>query len=279
MFALRDGPPRRIAMCGGEYRLVRVFKHDFWAATCLYELEDELEGEPSGTAPSPTPRIVVKFARREGFFGLPLDLCGQWLIAREETIYNLLAGIDGVPDLLGRVGPNGLAIEYIEGRPLDHLSEIPPALFDRLGEVFAQIHARGVAYCDANKRSNILVTDDGRPFVIDYQIAIARRDNWPWPLRGIVAAVVAYLAERDIYHLHKHKRRLTPERLRPEEEALSRSLSGLHRLHRKLTKPYRALRRRFLQYQYAKGALKSPTEDLEDHDQPEKRTWRKRDRP
>jgi hypothetical protein len=72
----------------------------------------------------------------------------------------------------------------------------------------------------------------------------------------------------------KHKRRLAPNELAPEEEALSRRRTGLHALHRKLTKPWRALRRRFLRRQHASGRLKSPTAELEDHHQPEKATWR-----
>jgi hypothetical protein len=262
----------------GRYRLVRVFKHDFWAATCLYELEDRLNPGPSGTAPSPIPRIVVKFARRQGFCGLPLKGCAEWLTAREEAIYKLLRGIDGVPSLLGRTASNALAIEYIDASPLDHLTEIPAGLFDRIAKILHDIHARGVAYCDANKRSNILVTDDGKPFLVDYQIAISRKDHWYSPLREIMAALVEYLAGRDMYHLYKHKRRLAADELRPEEEVLSRRRGRLHRVHRALTKPYRAIRRRFLQHQYAKGALKSPTAELEDHHQPEKQTWRKGDR-
>ena len=79
---------------------------------------------------------------------------------------------------------------------------------------------------------------------------------------------------KDLYHLYKHKRRLAPNELTPEEEILSRNRSGVHLLHRKLTKPYRALRRGFLKKQFAKGSLKSPTADLEDHHQPEKDSWR-----
>jgi hypothetical protein len=132
-----------------------------------------------------------------------------------------------------------------------------------------------VAYADANKRSNMLVAEDGRPFLVDYQIAIRRRDDLPWPLGWIVGTAVTYVARKDLYHLYKHKRRLSPDELRPFEDAVSRSRSGLHWLHRKLTKPYRSLRRMFLHKRYVKGALLSPTAGLEDHHQPEKDTWRK----
>jgi len=265
MFALRCPPPQRITVAGREYMLVRVFKHDFWAATCLYEASVAADYR----------RIVVKFGRSQAFWGLPLGCYARLLLAHERDIYTVLAGVEGVPRWAGEVGREGFAIEYVQADPLDHLERPPEGFFERLRDLFDAIHARGVAYCDANKRSNILVAADGRPYLVDFQIAVRRQDDWPWPLRPVVAAAVRYLAAKDLYHLYKHKRRLAPHELTSDEDALSRRRSGLHRLHRKLTKPYRGLRRWFLRRQYAKGALQSPTAELEDHHQPEKDSWRK----
>ena len=264
MFALRD-VSSTLSVAGDEYSLLRVFKHDFYAATCLYQ----------AVSPARFPRIVVKFGRRQMFCGLPLAWLGRWNRRHEEAIYRVLSGVEGVPRWLGRCRDGGYAIEYIDAKPLDHLEAPPPGFFDRLREIFDAIHARGVAYCDANKRSNILVDPSGRPFLVDFQLAIHRRDDLPWPLRAIVGACVRYLAGKDLYHLYKHKRRLAPQELTEQEEALSRHRSFLHRLHRKFTKPYRFLRRDFLRKRYEQGKLVSPTAKLEDHHQPEKATWRK----
>jgi len=273
MFALRRPPPAEVRIGRSTYRLLRVFKHDFWAATCLYARSGQ-----AGTQTAPA-RIVVKFGRAQPFCGLPLGWYASRLRAHEEDIYRALAGVEGVPRWIGRVGAGGCAIEYIDARPLDHLDRPPAGFFDRLAALIERIHARGVAYCDANKRSNILVAEDGRAFLIDYQIALRKRPDWPWPAGALLGRLVDYLAGKDLYHLYKHKRRLAPDELRPEEEALSRRRGGVHWLHRKLTKPYRAVRRRFLREQYRKGALQSPTAGLEDHYQPEKQTWRQDDPP
>jgi hypothetical protein len=267
MFALRSRPAESILIAGATYRLTKVFKHDFWAATCLYELT---AGQDSDTT-----KIVVKFGREQGFCGLPLAWTGSVLRAHEEANYRALAGVVGVPRWIGRLGQSGYAIDFIEGRPLDHPGPLPVGFFGTLRTVFDAVHARGIAYCDANKRSNILVGPAGRPFLVDYQISIRRLNNLPWPLRQAWNAVVAYFARKDIYHLYKHKRRMCPEQLTPEEDTLSRPAGLLHRLHRKLTKPYRALRRGFLSRQYRKGLLDSPTAELEHHPQPEKESWRK----
>ena len=275
MFALGGLPPAALELHGRRYRLARVFKHDFFAATCLYEAGGP--PCPQGAAPA---KIVVKFARTRRFCGLPMAWLGAMLSRHERVIYTALEGIEGVPRWLGPVGPSrrgeaGFAIEYIDAEPLDHVGSPPEGFFDRLRELFDRIHARGVAYCDANKRSNILVGPQGRPFLIDFQISLRRRDDWPAPLRAIARAAVNYVAAKDLYHLYKHKRRAGLEELTPEQQALSRRRGGLHWLHRKLTKPYRTLRRRLLSRQYEAGRLISPTAQIEDHRQPEKATWRK----
>ncbi len=267
MFALREAPDDLIEIAGSEYRLVRVFKHDFWAATCLYE----------ATGRADFPSVVVKIGRDHAFWGFPLKWYGKWLQAHERDIYKTLEGIHGVPRWIACVGDTGYAIEYIDALPLDHIDKPQPAVFDELARLFEQIHQRDVAYVDANKRSNILVTADGQPFLVDYQLSIRKRPDWPWPLRNVLAALVDRIAAKDIYHLYKHKRRMTDIKLTPEQDALSRRRSALHYLHRKLSKPYRAIRRKYLARQYAKGALRSPTADLEDHHQPEKETWRRTD--
>ena len=271
MFALPSAPPETMKVCGAEYRLTRVFKHDFWAATCLYTSIGESD-ESDGFE-----KIVVKFSRSQPFCGLPLTWIGEMLADHEESIYAQLGGIAAVPQWIARISPTCYAIEYISAVPLDHLEKIPADFFTLLREVFDTVHQRGVAYGDANKKSNILVTQDAKPILIDYQISLSQKDNWVFPLNRLHKKIVHYLMKKDLYHLYKHKRRLAPEELTTDEDNLSRKRSGVHLLHRKLTKPYRTLRRWFLKKQFEKGSLQSPTAALEDHHQPEKETWRKSD--
>ncbi len=264
LFALPTPPAAEIYVAGAAYRLLRVFKHDFFAATALYEATGAVE----------IPKIVVKTYRTQAICGLAMDWLGRFSREHEKAIYAALAGVSGVPRCLGCVGPTGLAIEYIEAVPLDHLDKPPAGYFDRMRQILDAVHTRGVAYVDANKLSNMLVADDGSAHLIDFQIAIRRRDDWLWPARVIAASIVRYLQGKDIYHLCKHKRRLAPAELTDEEEKFSRRRGLWHRLHRKITKPYRAVRRGFLRRQYRTGRLESPSAKLEDHHQPEKQTWR-----
>jgi len=266
LFALPGPPPQDIVIGGGRYRLLRVFKHDFFAATTQYQ----------AIGPAKPSRIVVKFYRTQPFCGLPMAWAGRLSRDHEMDIYAALAGLSGVPRLIGPVGQTGLAVEHVEAVPLDHLPVPPAGYFDRMRAVLDAVHQRGVAHVDANKRSNMLVGPGGEAYLVDFQIAIRRRDELPWPLRVVLARLVEYFQRKDLYHLYKQKRRLAPEELTEAEEALSRQRSGWHWLHRKLTKPYRAIRRRFLRRQYRTGRLVSPTARWEDQPQPEKDTWRQR---
>ena len=264
MFALPKPPPVRLEVGGRTYELRRVFKHDFLAATCLYVCDGA----------SDLPAVVAKFYRKQDFWGLPLEGLGRWLCDHEQAVYARLAGLEGVPRWAGRLDKWTYAIEYIDAAPLDHLDTAGPEFFDRLRALLDAVHARGVGYGDANKRSNILVDAGGRPFLVDYQLAIARRDELPWPWRNLLARAVVYAQAKDLYHLYKHKRRLCPDQMTPQELGLSRRRGVLHGLHGRLGKPYRALRRWILGDRFRKGMLISPTQSLEDHHQPEKATWR-----
>ena len=263
LFALPGPPPRQISVGPGRYRLLRVFKHDFFAATAQYQ----------AIAPARPERIVVKLYRTQRFCGLPMAWAGRLSRDHEMGIYAALAGVPGVPRLVGPVGRTGLAVEHIDAVPLDHLPSPPAGYFDRMRAVLDGVHRRGVAHVDANKRSNMLVGPGGEAYLVDYQIAIRRRDDLPWPLRGVLARLVKYFQGKDLYHLYKQKRRLAPQELTDAEDTLSRQRSGWHRLHRTLTKPYRAIRRRFLRRQYRSGRLVSPSAQWEDQHQPEKDTW------
>jgi len=269
LFALREPPPKEVLVGGQAYRLKKVFKHDFFAATALYGAVD--------SGPS-SDRLVVKFGRTQGFCGLPGAWVGRLLLRRERRFHKRADGVEGIQRWAGQLDSTSYALEYVEGQTLD-VCGLPPGregrFFDELRSILDSLHARGAAYCDLHKRSNIVVTPTGRPALIDFQICALDKPHAPWPWRRIVAAAVAYLQRMDLYHLYKHKRRLAPEHLRGEEQSLSRRRTPLLRLHRTLVTPLRRIRRAFLTHRHRAGRLVSPSEHLEDHNQPEKATWRK----
>jgi len=224
----REEPPARISLASGDYECVQVFKHDFFAATALY-------AGASGKA-------VFKMGRRVSLLGLPSAWIGRWLTQREGRMYQRMTGIEGVPAWLGFEGPSSLAHAYVEGAPLSRRAEVDDAFFPRLSRMIGEIHARGAAYVDLEKPENILLGDDGRPYLIDFQISVyfdpAGAGRW-WLPRKILKT----LQLSDRYHLLKHWRRLRPDQLTAEQMADSYKAPFWIAWHRRIFRPLTLLRR------------------------------------
>lgn len=225
-----DLPPH-VDVAGGRYGLERTFKHDFFAATGLY-------GGVAG-------RIVVKVYRTAPLLGLPMRWSGGLQADHECRMYRLFDGLPGIPRFIGRVGATGFAHEYIAGHPLTREERVNDDFFPRLAALLREVHHRGAAYVDLEKRENILVGDDGRPYLIDFQI------SWHVPLNrcgdGHAArAATRFLQAADRYHLLKHRRRLRPDQLTPAEWELANRLPFWIRWHRAVFRPVTEWRRRAL---------------------------------
>jgi serine/threonine protein kinase len=244
----RKGMPEKIEFGNNEYRLREVLKHDFFAATGLYELKRR----PSSVEAPPPAKIVLKLSRHHNILGLPMLWLGEFLCCHEISVLHRLRHLRGIPRLLSRYGRTGFIYEYIEGCPLNRNKDLPQDFFDKLLELLRQVHQRKIVYLDMNKRSNIIVGSDGESYLIDFQIAVHIGEHM---LFWRSAYLWDVLQKADIYHLFKHKRRLCPELLRPEETPLSYCTSGLIRLHRMAATPLRRLRRWSLVYLHAKDLI------------------------
>jgi len=230
--------PERIHLQGGEYVHLRTWKHDFFAATGLYE-------GPSG-------RVVLKLGRTAGLLGLPASWIGRVLCDRELDVYRAVDDLPGVPRCFGKWGKTGLVHAFVEGHPLQKREPVNDDFFPRLEQLIAELHRRGIAYVDLEKRENILVDSQGHPCLIDFQI------SWRWPsgarrtgLKRLVPDelgrfLLARLQEGDRYHLLKHRRRHRPDTLTPEQIAASYRLGFWHDLHRRVSRPLTLLRRSML---------------------------------
>src|SRR6185369_1004878 len=138
--------------------------------------------------------------------------------------------------VLARVGKNGFVHEYVTGRPLQKGKPVPDRFFMQLTGLLEELHRRDIAYVDTNKPENILLGDDGKPHLIDFQISWDLHelgDNFlnRWWLRR--------LCDSDIYHLLKHKKRFRPDQTTDDERTRIEQRGTLINLHRFLTRPYR----------------------------------------
>jgi hypothetical protein len=243
--------PRTLELADGVYEHRKTYKHDFFAATGLYD-------GPSGL-------VILKLGRCAPLFGFSTRWIGAFLADRECELYEAAQGIPGVPTCLGRWGPTGFVHAFVHGHPLQRKERVPDAFFNQLGELIRALHERDIAYVDLEKRENILVGDDGRPWLIDFQISWrGPRAHPPCQNRyrrglrtlsrlipdGLNHYILSKLQKADCYHLLKHRRRHRPDTLSAEEIEASYRAGGLIRMHRRLFRPLTLMRR---------GALKQLT--------------------
>jgi hypothetical protein len=235
-------PPKTLVVGDAAYALSGILKDDFFATTALYYLTNGYY------SPSLPQRVILKVNRAIPFYGLPLHWLGRLLTRHELGILRRLDGIGGIARVLARHNATGFIYEYIPGWTLDQDPGIPDHFFDQLRDLIDSVHSRNIVYVDTNKRGNIIVGDDGRPHLIDFQISLYLPGRMLAPLRRV-------FHHADIYHLCKHKLNLAPKTVTVAERNICRERSPLITLHRIITYPYRWLRRAFFRYLYTKDIL------------------------
>ncbi len=231
--------PDSVEAGGRRYVLKRAFKHDFFAATALYQADPPVH---SGDG-----QVILKIQRLAPFFFIPLRWVGRILSARERGALQRLAGVRGVPRLIGTWGSTGLIRDFVEGDTLADVKRVGDDFHPQLRELIDAIHARDMAYVDLEKPGNVLVGSDGRPHLFDFQISWYWPKRWGgdlWPVRSIRRR----LQNGDLYHLIKLQRRSRPDQLSEEELARSYHKPWFVRAHNFLTRPLTRLRRRILNW-------------------------------
>lgn len=223
--------PRTISCNRELWEHVETFKHDFFAATGVYRNGDRLG--------------VLKLSRVTDVFTVPTRWIGRFLANREAHMYEQLDGTPGIPRWIGRVGDTGILHEFVPGHPLGRDERVGDLFFVQLFELVALIHSRDMAYVDLNKRQNVLVGDDGRAYLIDFQISL-HIPPIGWKNIGLVRWLLRRFQHADRYHCLKHKRRVRPDLLTDAERGEVERLSPWIKLHRFVARPLTQLRRRTL---------------------------------
>lgn len=97
-------------------------------------------------------------------------LCIRW----EAAALNRLSGLRGVPALIDRLGPYTLKMSAVPGIPISKVKKgaLSEVYFQRLVDLFKQMHQRGVAHGDAHQR-NILIYEDF-PYLVDFSTAYVK---------------------------------------------------------------------------------------------------------
>jgi RIO-like serine/threonine protein kinase len=175
----------------------------------------------------------------------PSGFVARLLLARERRALAAVRGLDGLPHELpgaASAAPNReLVRSFVPGVPLSAAEALPRDWFVHLEVLVRALHARGVCHNDLHKEQNVLVRPDGRPALVDLQLA---------SVHDTATRSFRVRAAEDLRHVDKHRRRYerrgrprTPDE-RAAERAERPPRSRLAALWRAFGKPLYGLGKR-----------------------------------
>ncbi len=132
------------------------------------------------------------------------------LLAREGRALAATDGIAGIPEVL-HVDTDTLQRSWIAGEPMQKSRPTDIGYFHAAAKILRRLHRQGLVHNDLAKEPNWLVTENGQPSIVDFQLA------WYTSKRGCLFRL---LAREDLRHLLKHKRTYCPEHLTRRERAI-----------------------------------------------------------
>jgi hypothetical protein len=223
--------PQTLEIKGGTYTYEKILKEDFFSINVLYRAE-------SGG------RYVLKISDFRFILGFLLTPFAILMSSREYRIYSMVANLPLVPELGPRFGMRGYLHKFIEGKTLHELERegnrnLPDNFFDKLKVTIDEIHRRRIFYMDLNKQGNIILGDDGQPYLIDYQVCI----HFKYRNRLFDKLFDLFIKE-DIYHLYKHKKRFRPDLMTEEEKKLAERSEFGKLVNKYYGDPYRKIKRK-----------------------------------
>ena len=137
---------------------------------------------------------------------------GLWLIHKEWKIYSRLVGIKGIPKAVERIDRFAFAMEFVPGRPIERGEALPPSFFSDLERLLREVHSRGVVHLDLRHKGNILLSEKGEPFLIDFNSSFSFKEKGF--LRRFLFPILRWV---DYGGLLKLKERVSPSLMTHEE--------------------------------------------------------------
>lgn len=206
-----DLPASQKPFTRAEFELGRgqILSQGRWANAVLYLLRKNGE------------LWVVKDFRPRNF--LVRETIGSMLTSRELRGLARLSGIRGVPADAFRLDRHALAYRYVHGASIwrPGAEKLPTEYYSELERLLKQVHSRGIVHLDVRNARNILVDEEGRPLLLDFQSHLGTR--WlPRRLRAL-------LEQFDLSGVYKHWAGSHPDTL---GEARTEVLNRMNRWRR-----------------------------------------------
>ena len=167
--------------------------------------------------------LIVKDVRGKSF--LSRWTLGLWLIRKEWMIYSRLAGVNGIPLPIERIDRFAFAIEFIPGTPIQRGDILSDSFFRDLRQILKEMHSRGVVHLDLRHKGNILVSETGQPFLIDFNSSFHFKEEGI--LRRFLFPLLRWVDDGGLLKL---KQRVSPSLMTPEELSFLKRFNLLRRL-------------------------------------------------
>jgi serine/threonine protein kinase len=167
--------------------------------------------------------LMVKDVRRKNLF-LRWTL-GLWLIRKEWKIYARLKGTPGVPEPVERIDRFAFAMEFLPGRPIKRGETLLPSFFSQLEQILEETHKRGVVHLDLRHKGNVLISDRGEPFLIDFNSSFSFKEKGLF--RRLLFPLLRWV---DYGGLLKLKERVLPHSMTPGELSFLKRFNRLRKL-------------------------------------------------
>lgn len=158
-------------------------------------------------------RLIVKdYAAKPFFFRY---FVGAMSTRREALIYQKLKGLPGIPEYLGLIDRYAIAVGYIPGRNAAQLQpgELSPEFFKKLRMLIDAVHEREIVLCDLRNIKNVVLGDDGEPYLIDFATAFLKGGRLNFLKNGLFHLFY----QDDLLGIMKLKRNCAPHLLTEEE--------------------------------------------------------------
>ncbi len=151
--------------------------------------------------------VVKTFAHHPAFIR---NTIGRLLISREYKALKRLSKCIGTCNNAVRVGKFTLSYKYVKGQNLSSFSRrndsIDKEFFPKLEKAVNEMHSYGIAHLDTRTGSNVIISEDGKPIIIDFQSYLTL-DFIPGSyLKNILKSV-------DLSGVYKYWAKMSPETL------------------------------------------------------------------
>lgn len=103
-----------------------------------------------------------------------VKLVTRFLLARELKALGRLKGLEGFASDAFRIDRDAIAVRFIPGKILSQVSpdRVSVDFLERLESLIYRMHEVGIVHLDIRSMSNILMQEDGKPAIIDFQAAL-----------------------------------------------------------------------------------------------------------